>query len=163
MFLKRLGILAVLWGLLVFPLSAHMVSFLVIETGLLPDTEVDEYSTLWEDGLMRGFFDTGHIVTNSPVLRLEKTPLGEIPAEAQADFAEASEGGADYFVLALLDYFTQDGKSKPRQITVRVFATASRKMIYEHKFPAGNGTDLKDEYARAQDASRIVAAQVRQP
>lgn len=161
MFLKRLGITALLWAFLVLPLSASMVSFLVIETGLLPDADAEEYSSLWEGGLMGSFFDAGHIVSNSPLLRLDKAPAAEFPQEAQSDFQEASEGGADYFVMALLEYSTQEGKAKPREISVRIFTIAPQKMIYEQHFALNAGSDLREEKNKIQETAGIIAAQIR--
>ncbi|MCL2478574.1 MAG: hypothetical protein FWF22_03670 [Treponema sp.] len=119
MFCKRLGLALLIGGLAIAPVSASMVSFLIIEEGLQPGSDSGNYSTLWEGGLMGAFFDAGHIVSNSPVLRVEKmTPAdpsaapsalpSAIPAEAAADFAEANTGGADYFILAVLEYSLQD-------------------------------------------------------
>jgi hypothetical protein len=142
--IKRLGALLVFFALLTFPLSASMVSFLVIETGLQPESSAGEYSSLWEDGLMGVFFDSGHIVSNGPVLRLEKNPVKEFPDEIQADFLEAREGGAEYFIMALLEYRIDNGNYKPSGVSVRVFSTSSRDLVYQQRFSAGAGTDLRE-------------------
>jgi hypothetical protein len=153
---KRLGVLFVLSTLLVFPLSASMISFLIIETGLQPESSAGEYSTLWEDGLMGVFFDSGHIVSNGSVLRLEKKPVKDFPDEAQADFVEASEGGAEYLVIALLEYKNNNGKYKPAGVSLRVFSVSSKNLVYQQQFSAGTGADLREEYTRAQEAARAI-------
>jgi hypothetical protein len=161
MFLKHFGIAFVLAVLAVFPLSASMVSFLVVETGLQAESSAGEYSTLWEAGLMDVFFDAGHIVSNGTVLRLEKNPAKDFPDEVQADFAEAGEGGADFFILALLEYRNQDGKIKPSGISLRIFKVGSRKLIYQQRFAAGTGASLGEEYACAQEAARAIISHLK--
>ena len=166
MFSKRIIITILLAGLLVFPLSASMVSFLVIEAGLPHNANAGEYAYLWEGGLMGAFFDAGHVVSNSPVMRLENPPAsvlqrGDLPREAQVDFTEAQEGGADFFILAVLEFNSRDGEVRPREVTVRIFNTTTRAIIYEQKFPAGTGNNLQDEFLRAQDTGKIIAAQIR--
>jgi hypothetical protein len=158
---KRPAVFLALLGLLGFPLHASMISILVIETCLQQETVVDEYSSLWEDGLMGVFFDAGHIVTNGTIMRLDKNPLKEFPDEAQADFHEASEGGAEYYVLALLEYKNQDGTIKPAGISIRLYSMVPRKLIYEQRFPAGQSADLKEEYAHANQAARALISHLK--
>ena len=165
MFYRRLGMAALLWFFLVLPLPASMVSFMVIETGLPMEARRTEYSSLWEDGLMSVFFDAGHIVSNSLVMRLEKTPETEFPQEAQADYLEASGGGAEFFVLVFLEYTPQGGVMRPQNTLVKIFTTGvssgtPRTLIYEQRFP-GTGTGLRDEYVRAQDTARVIEAQLK--
>jgi hypothetical protein len=157
--IKRLGAAVLCSVLLTFPLAAATVSFLVIETGLpgLPgESGPGEYSSLWEDGLMGVFFDSGHIVSNGTVLRLEKPPAADLPDEARADFIEAKDGGAEYFVTALLDYRAVNGTYTPPEVSLRVFSTATGNMVFARQFPSGPGPDLREEYNRAQAAARAV-------
>ena len=162
----RLGMAALLWGFLVFPLSASMVSFMVIETGLRPEANKSDYSYAWEDGLMSVFFDEGHIVSNSLVLRMEKTPEGIFPKEAEEDFLEAYRGGADYFILILLEYKSQGVPLRPQGALIKIFTTEessepSQNLVYEQQFPVGTGVNVRDEYVRAQETGKIVAAQLK--
>ena len=138
-----------------------MISFLVVETGLQAESRAGEYSTLWEDGLMSVFFDAGHIVSNGTVLRLEKNPTKDFPEEVQADFAEAREGGADFFVLALLEYRSQGGAIKPSGVSLRIFSVASRKLIYQQRFAAGTGAGLDEEYACAREAGKAIMSHIK--
>ena len=165
MFYKRFGIVVLLSLFMVFPLSASMVSFLLIETGLKTGSNSGEYTNVWEDGLMSAFFDAGHIVSNSPVMRLENVTASDLegnilPAQAQEDFSDAARGGADFFIMAILEYNSQGGRYKPQMISIRIFSTVSRGLIYEHRFPAGTGANLRDEYNKAQETARIIAAQI---
>ena len=161
MFGKCIGMAMIIFGLVVFPLSASMVSFLVVEEGLPQGSDSGEYSSLWEGGLMGAFFDTGHIVSNSPVMRVDKLSPDILPAEVKRDYTEARSGGANYFLLAVLEFSLQDRKMKPYRIHIKIFTTDSENLIYENRFPAGNGVNLQDEYTRAQETARTVAAQIK--
>ena len=143
-----------------------MVSFLVVETGIPHTANAGDYAFLWEGGLMGAFFDAGHIVSNSPVLRLENPPIasiqrGEIPREALIDFDEALEGGADFFVIAMIEFISLEGRVIPRDVFVQIFNTSTRSLIFVEKFPAGSGASPRDEFLNAQDAGKIIAAQLR--
>ena len=166
MFLKRFGIVLFLCVLLVFPVFASTVSFLVVETGIPHSANAGDFAFLWEGGLMGAFFDAGHIVSNSPVLRIENPPPAvfqgpEIPREALVDFSDALEGGADYFVIAMIEFISGNGRVIPMEISVRIFNTVTQAIIYEDKFQAGSGTNPRDEFMNAQDAGKIIAAQIR--
>jgi hypothetical protein len=159
--MKRLGIIALLWIFLALPVSASMVSFLVVEEGLLPEVPANEYSAVWEDGLMGAFFEAGHIVSNSPILRVERLSGSQLPTEVNTDFNEAFSGGADYFILAVLEFGTQNGGSRPTAISIKIFTTNSQILIYEQRFPAGTGVNPREDYSKAQETARILAAQIR--
>jgi hypothetical protein len=138
-----------------------MVSVLVIETGLDQETAVKEYSTLWEDGIMGAFFEAGHIVTNGSIVRLGADQNKDFPDAAQADFYEASEGGADYFILVLLEYKNLDGTFKPSGVSLRLYRTVPRGLIYEERLPAGRGADIREEHARAREAAGVLIAHIK--
>jgi hypothetical protein len=161
-----LGIAALLLVFSVLPLSASMICFLVIETGLKPEAIRENYSSVWEDGLMSVFFDLGHIVSNSPVLRVEKLEEEMLPYEAQKDFLEAARGGADYFILVLLEYRLHSGPIKPQEALIKIFTTeetpgAIANLVYERRFPSSPGASLRDEHVKAQETARIIAAQLK--
>jgi hypothetical protein len=139
-------------SLVVLPrLSAATVSFLVVETGLPSGSVQPESSARWEGGVMGVFFDAGHIVFNSPVMRLDQKPSwgsGTIPPELRGEFNDAKTGGADYFVLVLLEYSGGQAaapepkaggspQDKPRTIQMRLFNTTSGALLYEMS-SAGN-------------------------
>ena len=153
---KRLGIIALLSLLLIFPVSASMVSFLLVETGISDDVPNSQYTSLWEGGLMAAFFDAGHIVTNGPAARMEKKPLQDFTGVLGDDFNEAVEGGAEYFVLGFLEYQMQGGNPVLLGIALKLYDADSQKLIYEQRFPAGNGKTLDEEYRFAQDAGRSI-------
>jgi hypothetical protein len=162
--IKRLGMTVLLFVFLVLPLSASMVSFMVVEVGLRQEANRNEYSSVWEDGMMGVFFDAGHIVSNSPVMRLEKISEGILPQEVEADYQDARRGGADYFVLVFLEYVPQGGLLRPQGARIRIFASRESvgNLIYEEQFPANTGGSLRDESARAQEAARIIMTKMKE-
>jgi len=152
---RRMG-LALLFVFLTFPLSASMVSFLLVETGLGEDVTSSQYTSLWEGALMAVFFDAGHIVTNSPFTRIEKLPAMDLAGQMKDDFNEAVNGGADYFILGFLEYKLQGDRPVPVSIVLKTYKTNSQKLVYEQRFPAGTGRNLNDEYQYAQNVGRII-------
>jgi hypothetical protein len=158
---KRLGALAVLFVLLTFPASASMVSFLVVETGLNEEISSGRYTSLWEGGLMAAFFDAGHIVSNSPIVRLEKKPSADFSGPVEKDYNDAVSSGADFFILGFLDYRLEGARAIPVTIVLKLYRTDSRRLIYEKSFPAGTGKNLDEEYKFAQDAGRTIISHLR--
>ena len=161
MFYKRLGGIAVLLMLLTFPVSASMVSVLVVETGINEGTSSGRYSSLWEGGLMDAFFDAGHIVTNSPIVRMAKKPPRDLTGPVEADFQEAVSGGADYFMLAFLEYKNQGDTAIPVAVVLKLYNSDSQKLVYEQNFPAGTGKNLDEEYQFAQKAGRAIISHIK--
>jgi hypothetical protein len=134
-----------LWAFLFFavlgrPLSAATVNFLVVETGSpRPDSPGEgalpfESSALWEACLLDVFFEAGHIVSNSPILRLaglraadfpgKNSPGGEFPREVRPELEEAALGGADYLVLVFLSYppGAGDTKKRPEEVDMKIYS-----------------------------------------
>ncbi|MDR1129243.1 MAG: hypothetical protein LBL20_08020 [Treponema sp.] len=140
------------------PASAYTVSFVVVETGLPEEQAFSEYSNFWESGLLDVFFDAGHIVSNAPVLRLDAPPAKQFPDEAAEALSEANAGGADYFVLALLDY-RENGVSntspipRPKQVSLRLFKTTPFRFVREEKFAGPQGTRAGEDFLSAKRAA----------
>ena len=158
--IARLASLAVLLLLLVFPASASMVSFLLVETGIDEDISCGQFTSLWEGGLMDAFFDAGHIVTNSPIARMEKKPDRDLSGQVADDFSEAASGGADFYVLGFLEYRLQGSRGIPVGIALKVYSSDSQKLLFEQRFPAGTGKSLDEEYQFAQNAGRVIISQL---
>ena len=158
---KRFLGLAVLLMVLTFPLSASMVSFLVVETGINEEAISVPYTNLWEGGLMDVFFDAGHIVTNSPAGRMEKRPSQDISGFVEEDFRDAVSGGADYFVLAFLEFQKRGERAVPVRITLKLYKTDTKRLIFEQNFPAGSGENYDEEYKIAQNAGRTIISQLK--
>jgi hypothetical protein len=139
------------------PVSAHTVSFVVVETGLPPEQGATSYSNFWESGLLDAFFDAGHIVSNGPVLRLDAPSEKRFPDEAAQSLNEANEGGADYFILALLDYqstgTSRAAALKPGQISLRVFKTTPFRFIREEKFTGTKAAQAGEDFISTKQAA----------
>jgi hypothetical protein len=120
----------------VFPAAAATVSVLVIETGLQEGLPAAEFSLLWENALMDSFFEGGHIVSNAPVMRLKGSAGTGFPEEARSELNNAQEGGADFLVVALLDYRgSRDGKVlKPAGISCRLFRVTPYRLLFEEAY-----------------------------
>ena len=156
--LKRCVTLLVLVLCAAFPLSAATVSFIVIETGLNMDAGANQYSGLWESGLLDVFFENGHIVSNAPVLRLENTPSEAFPEQARKELAEAAEGGAVFLITALLEYQIPGSaaREKPQRIILRVFSMSPFKMLYVQSLPASNSQSVREEFENIKKAARTL-------
>jgi hypothetical protein len=137
-----------LLGALGAPLSAANLNFLVVETGsggggnpavpAAPSglTPTFESSSLWETSLFDVFFEAGHIVSNLPILPMRgssgadfpgrEAPYKQFPQELGADLRDAAAGGADFLILALLDYpaGAVDRAAKPEQVSLRIYSVA---------------------------------------
>jgi len=161
MFYKRLTGMVLLLLALAFPASASMVCFMVVETGINEGASSGQYSSLWEGGLMAVFFEAGHIVTNSPIVRIEKKPSLDISSAFESDFDEAVNGGADYFILAFLEYKDQGERAVPTGMALKLYNSITRALVYEQNFPAGTGRTLDEEYQIAQNAGRIIISHLK--
>jgi hypothetical protein len=83
------------------------------------------------------FFEAGHIVSNSPILRLAGLsaadfpggdgPARGFPREIQPELEAAALGGVDYLILALLVYprGTTDPRVKPEEVNLRIYSFRS--------------------------------------
>ena len=128
---------------LIRPLPSATLNFMVVETG--PPREspsgdgplspaVFESSALWEDCLLDLFFEAGHIVSNSPILRLaglsaadfpgSNKPVGNFPQGILPEMEAAALGGADYLILVLLVYppGAAGPKAKPEEVNLMVYS-----------------------------------------
>ena len=111
---------------------------------------------------MESFFNAGHIVTNSPVERMEKKPVQVFSGKVAADFSEAIDGGSDYFILGFLEYKIQGERPVPVGINIKLYSTGSKKLIFEQNFPAGTGKSLDEEYKFAQNAGRVLISHIKE-
>jgi hypothetical protein len=161
--LKNFSILAFFVLILTVSAQGATVSFMVIETGLVEETPVIESSRLWEDALLDVFFDTGHIVSNTPIVRISEKPQKNLPDEARISLDEAAEGGAEFFVVAVLDYQNSPGAEllllKPRSVSLRLFKTEPYRFLYSEEYaPIEIRITDSAEMANAMSAARKMAA-----
>jgi hypothetical protein len=134
-------------------LCAANVSVLVIEAGLNGEKSRAQYAALWENALLEAFFDSGHIITNSPKIQIDGKD-DDFPAEAERDFDNAKEGGMDFFLIALIDYSTSI-------VSLRLFDIRSTKKVLEQMYAADTFRNTRDETDKVKTAARIMAAHVR--
>jgi hypothetical protein len=157
---KQGYILALLWLIVVSPVFTATISVLVIETGIREGIPVTESSNLWETGLLDVFFDAGHIVSNAPRIRVNKNPNKEIPDEARGFPEEAVRGGADFFILALLDYegmaTVNAPKIKPLTVSLRLFRTNPYKLVYEQVYSGRTQSPGNDELTTIKGIARML-------
>jgi hypothetical protein len=159
---KSLFLALIASALVSYQVSAATISFLVLETGLPMEAAANEHSGLWESGLLDVFFEGGHIVSNAPVLRIDGKPSKSLPEEAEEAFDEAVAGGAEYFIVAVLDYSKPgDGiAEKPNNVSMRIFKANSEKSIYEGKYTDKVSKNLKDEFENVKKAARGILPRI---
>ena len=137
------------------PLSAAMVSFLVIESGQLRGSTISRQVGLWEDNLSDIFFESGHIVSNAPALQLPHKPEEGFPSEAERDFIDARNGGMDYFVIVIIDH------PAPHNASIRLFSTSSPEILFEHTHTARIYGSLRDENEAIKNSIITLSAHLR--
>jgi hypothetical protein len=153
MTLKHLGLLTLLAALPGLSARASTVSLMVIETGRNGAEVPGESSLLWENSLIDACFEAGHIVTNAPVLSLEKQLTGDIPREAGIDLDEAVRGGMDYLIIALLDYKKLEGNFSLAGVSLKLFKTLPYRKIFEQAVSPARPAVQKEERENARKAA----------
>jgi hypothetical protein len=113
------------------------------------------------------FFDSGHIVSNTPIQRVSEKPPKNLPDQARVSLDSALEGGAEFFILAVLDYQnplrTGGAPLKPYNVSLRLFKTAPYRFLFSmeygaDKLSAGEGFPAdKNELAAAMGAAKAIA------
>jgi len=140
---KKITFVLFLGVLFVFNASAYMVSFFIIESGLPPEGTKNQYSQLWENAFFDVFFDAGYIVCNSPMMRLDSKPKMSLENFIQDEVDEARDGGADYFLVAQID-FSRDSL-RPSEVSIVLFKVTPFRLIKEKKITGKTYKSEKDE------------------
>jgi len=140
---KRIPALLLLGVFFVPGIFAAMVSFLVVETGLPDGAGKNQYSERWESSLMDVFFESGHIVSNAPILRLGSKPSSGIEAIAGRDIEEAAGGGADYFIIAQLDFASTS--QAPNSVSLFLFRIAPYAKLFERQIQVRTYSSAREE------------------
>jgi len=125
--LKRLTIAVILGILLNISVNAATVSFYVIEAGMNEEAD-SKVSQLWETAFMDVFFEAGYIISNAPVLRLDKSPSNILQV---VDFKEAGVCGIDYMLVVVLNY--KIDLPNPEEAWFYVFKVNKQEKIIERK------------------------------
>jgi hypothetical protein len=160
--LKKYFIFTALFCVLAMPvLFGAAVSCLVIETGLPQGSPKNQYSILWENNLMEVFFDTGHIVSNARMIRLDQKPEESFPIEAERDFEEARESGMDYFLIAIIEHPARTGTASPQVVRLRLFSTDSQELVKEQVYAENRPGSAKEENESIRKTISLIASQLR--
>jgi hypothetical protein len=155
--LKKYLFFVLLFCAFILPcLFGATVSCLVIETGLPTGGPKSQYSTMWENNLMDVLFETGHIVSNGRMIRLEKMPPENLPAEAERDFQEARQNGMDYFLIAIIE---QKSGETP-VVSLRLFSASTKLLIIEQVYANNSLRNAREENESIKRAIGLVAAQL---
>jgi len=109
--------------------EASLISFLVVETGLSHNSGRNRHSVLWENAFMDVFFDSGYIVSNYPMQRLDYLPEGNIQDISGFDVFEAKDASVNYILIAQLDF--NSPINAPDLISLFVFKVEQHEIIYE--------------------------------
>jgi hypothetical protein len=160
MLAKKLSFGALLTLALAVGARGATISCVVIETGVREEIPTLDSSRLWEYALLDVFFDTGHIVSNAPILRAAEKPRQNLPDEARGPLNEALEGGAEFFIVAVLDYQSQGGteRPQPRSVSLRLFQTAPHRLVYSQEHTARDIRSAeRDELNNARNVVRALA------
>jgi hypothetical protein len=162
--IMRAKAIAVLFILMpMFSVHAANISVLVVEVGAdgaagaasgkgAAGVSVRQSVTeRWESGMMDVFFEAGHIVSNGRSFQMpEKVIRDDFKKTFAADLDEAREGGADYLVLATLDYSrAKKPSAMPHDITVSVFSLHTHRFLFEESAAINANLSLAEEFARA--------------
>jgi len=144
---KRIILVAAIGVLLVFSVNATTVSFYVFEAGKNEEADT-KMSELWETAFMDVFFDAGYIISNAPIMRLEKSPSNILQV---LDFKEASVCGIDYMLVVLLDY--KVGLPSPEEVSFYVYKVTKKEKVFESKIRQKQ-VPLKDDYNNMKSIAR---------
>jgi len=151
--LKKYLIFALLFCVFIMPcLFGATVSCLVIETGPTGGTK-SQYSSMWENNLMDVFFDTGHIVSNARMIRLDRKPAENFPGAAENDYQDARINGMDFFVIAIIE--------QNQNVSLRLFSTKSRDLIKEQVYAYSVPKSAREENENIKIAISLIASQIK--
>jgi len=124
--LKRIIITVIIGISLNLSVGATTISFYVIETGANEDFNAKQsQSILWENAFMDVFFDAGYIISNAPIIRLEKRPSDILQV---VDINEAVIYGIDYMLIVLLEY-----KNDTHEISFYIYGVTKKEKVFEKK------------------------------
>ncbi|WP_461256072.1 hypothetical protein [Treponema sp. R80B11-R83G3] len=134
-------VIAVIIGIsLNFNVGASTVSFYVIETGVNEDFDVKESQSIeWENAFMDVFFDAGYIISNAPVMRLEKRPSDVLQV---IDINEAVVYGIDYMLIVLLDYKKE--LQDPNEVSFYIYKVTRKEKVLEKNVIMKRGSSQDD-------------------
>jgi len=151
--MKKVRIIFILLVFLAFNANASMISFYVIETGLSENAVRQQHSILWENAFMDVFFDAGFIVSNAPILRMEKKPAGDILASAAISLNDMRELGIDFIMITQLDYISDS--QAPVDISFYIYMiTPEEKLLLEKQIKRNSNKVVREEFNELKTIAR---------
>jgi hypothetical protein len=148
---KKIAVFLFLGATFALNAQAYMVSFFIIESGLPPEGAKNQHSIQWENAFFDVFFDAGYIVSNSPMMRIASKPKMSLEKFVEDEVDDAREGGADYFIVAQID-FSGDTLA-PKEISLALFRITPYSLIKERKI---TGKTYKSDKDEIEDLKNIV-------
>jgi hypothetical protein len=143
------------------PSDAATISIMIIETGA-PDESAGKSADIWESGIMDMFFDEGHIVCNTPSIRISNLDDEELPKEARRNFEDADTNGVDYFVIAQLNYSQNENfVSGLDKVSLRLYRVNPYGVLYKTSYPATSDAPEAEEFSGAKNAARRLSPYIR--
>jgi hypothetical protein len=133
------------------------VSCLVIETGLPQGGSKNQYSALWENILLDVLFETGHIVSNGRMIRLDSKPAESFPEAAEKDYQEARQNRMDFFLIAIIEQNSGGGQT----VSLRLFSTNSQNLIQELVYADNSPRSQREETESIKRAIGLIASQLK--
>jgi len=147
--MKRFTLAVILGVFAFYSAQASVVSFFIIETGLPGNGSDHQHSVFWENAFLDVFFEAGYIVCNSPILRMETKPSGDILR--QVDMQEARNSGIDFLLIAQLDFTTN---ISPAEISFFIYKVNTREKIVERVIQGRGTRSAMDEYEYMKTVAR---------
>ena len=144
---KRIAIAVISVILLSFSVGAATVSFHVVEAGINEEAD-KKASELWETAFMDVFFDAGYIISNAPIMRLQKSPSDILQV---VDFKEASVCGIDYMLIVLLNYNID--QPTPEEVSFYIYKVTKREKVLERKIRQKQ-VPMRDDYNNMKSIAR---------
>ena len=116
----------------------------VIETGLPEGRAVNQHTEQWENAFMDVLFESGFIVSNAPILRIETKPAGDIFQTLLYGSAEMKNWGLDFILVIQLDY-SADPRF-PSEISFIIYKVSTGERIHEARVEGRLYGSTRDEY-----------------
>ena len=144
------------------PSGAATISIMIIETGAV-DEAAKSAAAIWESGIMDAFFDEGHIVCNTPAIKLPSLDDEELPKEARRNFEDADINGVDYFVIAQLNYSQTESSviTGPDKVSLRLYRINQYGMLHKTSYPVNPDLHVPEKFSGAKNAAQMLSTYIR--
>jgi hypothetical protein len=146
------------------PSGAATVSIMIIETGAVDEAAGRTKTVdIWESGMMDVLFDNGHIVCNTPAIRIPNPGDEELPKEARRNFQDADTNGVDYFIITQLNYPQNEdpAASGPDNVSLRLYRIDPYGVLYNTSYALASGLSEAEEFSNAKKAAQLLSPYIR--